>query len=466
MTTTVLLAGSTGMLGNRIAQHLLDQPDVALRLLLRAPAPPGSAKAELLDALVARGADIVTGDVTDPASLDAATTGANVVVSALQGGPEIIVDGQVALAEAAARNGVRRFIPSDFALDLFSAPEGAPQFDMRRRADRAINALPLQVVHILNGAFMDMMLDPDTAAIVDLKAGTASVWGTGDEPFNLTTVEDTARFTAKVATDPNELSGVLYLSGAETTFNTIIDETEHISGTTLTRSVRGSVEDLRRITSEADDPWSVVPQWYFLSMLTVAPFPTNDNQRYPDARPTGLHDYLVEAHRAHHTGNDHLTAGYAYQPGDAPAYWNFGTYWRLLATSETTSGRSTTFDELFPRGTVAPPHVHDDAEEAFFVLEGDLVFTLGDHDEEITAPPGTYVYIPPGTRHSFRCGSEVGRVYNTLTPGGFDHGIIANGTPAPRVEMPAPGNSALTVWQQLLPGRPPTDWPTTDVASW
>jgi hypothetical protein len=38
-------------------------------------------------------------------------------------------------------------------------------------------------------------------------------------------------------------------------------------------------------------------QWYLLSMLTVAPFPTTDNDRYPDLRPTGLHDYLVEAHR-------------------------------------------------------------------------------------------------------------------------------------------------------------------------
>jgi len=33
-------------------------------------------------------------------------------------------------------------------------------------------------------------------------------------------------------------------------------------------------------------------------MLTVAPFPINENDRYPDAHPTGLHDYLVQAHRA------------------------------------------------------------------------------------------------------------------------------------------------------------------------
>ena len=116
---------------------------------------------------------------------------------------------------------------------------------------------------------------------------------------------------------------------------------------------------------------------------------------------------------------------------------------------------------------MAPPHVHDDAEETFFVLEGDLVFTLGDDDREITAPPGTYIYIPPRTRHSFRCGSVVGRVYNTLVPGGFDHGITAHGTPAPRVEMPAPGASALAVWQQIAPGRPPVTWEIPpDVASW
>jgi hypothetical protein len=50
----------------------------------------------------------------------------------------------------------------------------------------------------------------------------------------------------------------------------------------------------------ADDPWSVVMQWYLLSMLTVAPFSTSDNDRYPDVRPTGLRDYLAGAHRARH----------------------------------------------------------------------------------------------------------------------------------------------------------------------
>lgn len=298
MTTTVLLVGSTGMLGGRIAHFLLDQPEVTLRLLVRAPAPPGGAKARGLDALVARGAAVVVGDVTDPSSLDLATEGVDVVVSALQGGAEVIVDGQIALADAAARNGVRRFLPSDFAIDLFAAPEGAPQFDLRRRADRAIDALPLEVVHVLNGGSMDLMLDPARPGLVDVDASRVVVWGTGDEPFNVTTLDDTARFTARLATDPADVSGVHYLSGAETTFNGIAEETERLTGTPVTRHVLGSAEDLRRIVEGADDPWSVVMEWYLLSMLTVAPFPTTDNDRYPEARPTGLRDYLTEAHRS------------------------------------------------------------------------------------------------------------------------------------------------------------------------
>lgn len=296
MTTTVLIAGATGMLGHRIAAHLLDQPDVAVRLLVRQAATPDSERARTIDALVERGAVVVPGDVTDPDTLDAATAGADVVVSALQGGPDVIVEGQIALAQSAARNGARRFLPSDFAIDFFAAPKGAPQFDMRRLADDTIDKLPMEVVHVLNGGFMDMMLDPRTAGVVDLDKGTATLWGTGDEPFNLTTVEDTARFAARVATDPGDVSGVRYVSGAETSFNSIIAETERIAGTTFDRNVMGSADDLRAMIAAADSPWSVVMQWYFLSMLTVPPFPTNENERYPDARPTGLREYLVRAH--------------------------------------------------------------------------------------------------------------------------------------------------------------------------
>jgi uncharacterized protein YbjT (DUF2867 family) len=209
-TQTVLLAGSTGMLGGRIAHHLLDRPATAVRLLVRSGGPTDPVKKEALARLEERGAVVVDGDVTDPASLDAATDGVDVVVSALQGGPDTIIDGQVALARAAQCNGARRILPSDFAADLFAAPPGQhPFFDWRRAADEAIAETGLEHVHVLNGAFLDGF----AASLVDHETRTVTYWGTGDELIEATTVDDTARYTARAALDRDLSSGTFGIVG-------------------------------------------------------------------------------------------------------------------------------------------------------------------------------------------------------------------------------------------------------------
>lgn len=83
----------------------------------------------------------MTGDVTHPASLDPPPRALMSSYQPCRVAPGHL-DGQVALAESAVRNGVPRFIPSDFAIDLFNAPAGAPQLDMRRETDDIIHALP------------------------------------------------------------------------------------------------------------------------------------------------------------------------------------------------------------------------------------------------------------------------------------------------------------------------------------
>ncbi len=53
MTTTVLVAGATGMLGSRIAAHLLDQTDVTVRLLPARGSPVRSRRSYLMRSAVA-----------------------------------------------------------------------------------------------------------------------------------------------------------------------------------------------------------------------------------------------------------------------------------------------------------------------------------------------------------------------------------------------------------------------------
>lgn len=285
MTQTVLLAGATGMLGGQIAHQLLDRPETRVRLLVRGG--NASDKRSALDLLLKRGAEIIEGDLADRASLDRATQGVDVIVSAVQGGPDVIIGGQVALAELGRRNGVRRILPSDYALDLFKATPGEHMmFDLRRSADERIAATGIEHVHILQGAFMDMF--KPGAGVVGTD-GVVSFWGDGTQPIEVTSVEDTARMVARVALDRTVESGKFSFAGDRIS---IVDATKVIeaqTGRRFERRSNGSEADLRAAMAEAardtTNPFKAVMLAYQLYMLTGQTALSGlQNDRYPDLR--------------------------------------------------------------------------------------------------------------------------------------------------------------------------------------
>jgi quercetin dioxygenase-like cupin family protein len=52
-----------------------------------------------------------------------------------------------------------------------------------------------------------------------------------------------------------------------------------------------------------------------------------------------------------------------------------------------------------PAGQGQPPHIHDEYDEAFPVIAGEVIFQLGDIDT--TASAGTTVFAPRGTTRGF-----------------------------------------------------------------
>jgi mannose-6-phosphate isomerase-like protein (cupin superfamily) len=70
------------------------------------------------------------------------------------------------------------------------------------------------------------------------------------------------------------------------------------------------------------------------------------------------------------------------------------------------------------------PHVHEDEDDAFLVLDDEMTFLLA--DEELTAPAGTFVLVPPGVEHTFvnRAGQPV-RMLNIHAPAGFDRRLMS-----------------------------------------
>ena len=68
------------------------------------------------------------------------------------------------------------------------------------------------------------------------------------------------------------------------------------------------------------------------------------------------------------------------------------------------------FDETF----TVDPHTHDDHVDTFFVLEGEVEFTVADNT--VRAGPGTLLAAPPGARHGFRSAAGTARVLNFHAP--------------------------------------------------
>jgi uncharacterized protein YbjT (DUF2867 family) len=87
----VALVGATGKLGTSIGHAVLDKPNMQLNALIR----PGSR--ESAARLEQRGAQVVEGKMDTDATLAALSQGATSAISALQGGPDLIINGHTRL---------------------------------------------------------------------------------------------------------------------------------------------------------------------------------------------------------------------------------------------------------------------------------------------------------------------------------------------------------------------------------
>lgn len=79
-----------------------------------------------------------------------------------------------------------------------------------------------------------------------------------------------------------------------------------------------------------------------------------------------------------------------------------------------------------PDGPSPPPHIHEQTDEGFYVLDGTLECTI--EDDTLRAPAGTTLFVPRGTVHTFApTGSGPARVLLVYAPAGFERYFAAMG---------------------------------------
>jgi quercetin dioxygenase-like cupin family protein len=99
--------------------------------------------------------------------------------------------------------------------------------------------------------------------------------------------------------------------------------------------------------------------------------------------------------------------------------WGPGDRYRLLITGEQSGGAYCVIECFVPPGGGPPPHIHHDAAECFYLLEGSLSLLVG--DETTTVEQGGFAHVPKGVVHSFsNTGVGAARMLATFSPAGME----------------------------------------------
>jgi len=128
--------------------------------------------------------------------------------------------------------------------------------------------------------------------------------------------------------------------------------------------------------------------------------------------------------------------GYHLKAADGPQLWFLDTRMSVKAGAEQTGGAFTLIEWAAPAGFGPPLHLHHNEDEAFYVLDGEIVIDCG--DRRFTAGPGDFAFLPRGIPHTFVVTAGPVRGLQITTPSGFEEFIAELGRPAERPGLPEP----------------------------
>ena len=126
------------------------------------------------------------------------------------------------------------------------------------------------------------------------------------------------------------------------------------------------------------------------------------------------------------------------EEGDGNARWWVGGLATIKAAGKETGDLYSIVEVLEPQGARAPLHLHRKEDEAFYVLEGEMTFYVG--EETYKARPGSFVFGPRDVPHTYTVDSGPARLLFILSPAGFEGFIEAISEPAKARTLP-PSNA-------------------------
>src|SRR5437667_6109035 len=128
--------------------------------------------------------------------------------------------------------------------------------------------------------------------------------------------------------------------------------------------------------------------------------------------------------------------------------WYSGWLLTFLATGEDTNGQFALTEQVARKGNVPPRHIHHREDETFYVVEGEMTFSVGDRTIKATA--GTMVFAPRDIPHSFTIDSEQVRMLVQISPAGAEAFFKACSVPAPSMTLPPETETPYSEIQKMM----------------
>jgi quercetin dioxygenase-like cupin family protein len=137
---------------------------------------------------------------------------------------------------------------------------------------------------------------------------------------------------------------------------------------------------------------------------------------------------------------------------ERPAYDVLGDRYTLLLSSEETGNAYSLFEFYVPKGNGTPPHIHSLEDESFYILAGEIDFTID--QKTVRARTGDVIFAARGIPHHFTVVSdETARFICLTSPGGFEKFFAAVGTLVTDKSIPAlpPTEDEIRKMMQIAP---------------
>jgi uncharacterized protein YbjT (DUF2867 family) len=226
---SILVVGATGLLGSRVCKELAGQGKQVAAMVRNAG---DDAK---VGGLKAAGVELVEGDLKDPSSLERACQGRTAVVSTAsaslsrQAGDSIQsvdLDGQRSLIDAAKAAGVAKFVYISFSANMTT---DGPVTAAKREVEEHLQASALDYTILRCGFLMEVMVAPMVG--FDYANGKAVVYGSGENPLSLLSMDDVARMVALCLDKPEASNAVIEFGGPEpVTLHELVRTFEDVKG--------------------------------------------------------------------------------------------------------------------------------------------------------------------------------------------------------------------------------------------